>query len=210
EYDVEDAPDTTELPYCGFIDEPEWPKRNGRTRYYSECYRMPWFNDRATKYYKNNINLNLLCSTKNVTGYWHEVMEKPGTWYKTNSDCFVHETTLWPIDDDIEDCGPLDTELPPRWPPETEEPPPESSAVSTTTPVSAVPTAASTWSISSRHNLHRRFLYNTTIGEEAHGIKRVYEFDQPVYPQCGTMDNNVIMLLTTDFCSPATQRTMSF
>lgn len=88
EYDVEDAPgkfmttnrlqicrgnsdlnlDTTELPYCGFIDEPEWPKRNGRTRYYSECYRMPWFNDRATKYYKNNINLNLLCSTKNVTG----------------------------------------------------------------------------------------------------------------------------------------------
>ena len=116
-------------------------------------------------------------------------------------------------DDDIEDCGPLDTELPPRWPPETEEPPPESSSVSTTTPVSAVPTAASTWSISSRHNLHRRFLYNTTIGEEyvnctfssnstdrAHGIKRVYEFDQPVYPQCGTMDNNVIMLLTTDFC----------
>lgn len=67
----------------------------------------------------------------------------------------------------------------------------------------------------SRHNkLDRRLLWETSIGEEyvncttsssysdrAHGIKRVYEFNQTVTPQCGTVvENDNIMLFTTDFC----------
>jgi hypothetical protein len=66
-----------------------------------------------------------------------------------------------------------------------------------------------------RHKLDRRLLWNTYIGEEyvncttgnsftdrAHGIKRVYEYNQTVTPQCGTVvgDKEDIMLFTTDFC----------
>jgi hypothetical protein len=78
---------------------------------------------------------------------------------------------------------------------------------------SAASPSASVDARSLHPSLKRRYLYNTTIGEEyvnctatsnatdrAHGIKRVYEFDQAVYPQCGTIDGDVIMLFTTDFC----------
>ncbi|KAK7189867.1 hypothetical protein PSPO01_04257 [Paraphaeosphaeria sporulosa] len=237
-YDVEEFADPSELPYCGRVQQPEWPKRNGRTRYYSECYRMPYLQDRARKYYKNNVDLNLLCVARNVTGYAHEVMGKTyvgsyflgrkltlhSTWYKTNSDCFVHETGIWPIEDDLEDCGPLDTELPERILPETETTIPTSAPTLFPTPTTVLPNTAQSTSASVAstdiHPLSRRFLYNTTIGEEyvnctetsnskdrVHGVRHVYEFDQPVFPQCGTVDqfgphpdNYTIMLFTTDFC----------
>jgi len=56
-------------------------------------------------------------------------------------------------------------------------------------------------------------LWETQIGEEyvnctntslffdrTSGVQKVYEFNQTVTPQCGTVDNNKIMLFTTDFC----------
>ncbi|KAJ4294196.1 hypothetical protein N0V90_007886 [Kalmusia sp. IMI 367209] len=124
--------------------------------------------------------------------------------------------------DDLDDCGPLDSEKSKREPPETDLPTPTSAVEP---PIHSTPVTASTAELATpvppplnqifkpTPSLHRRFLYNTTIGEEyvnctvnststdrAHGIKRVYEFDQAVYPQCGTVDHDVIMLFTTDFC----------
>lgn len=62
--------DTDELSYCGRVDEPEWPKNNGRTRYFTECWPGLYIDPDATvtKYYKYEINLNLLCAARNVTG----------------------------------------------------------------------------------------------------------------------------------------------
>lgn len=126
---------------------------------------------------------------------------------------------LTSAEDDLEDCGPLDTELPERLPPDTDMPTPTSSPLLPQPTTTAISEATSLARPKSNHprsfekSLTRRFLYNTTIGEEyvnctfasnstdrAHGIKRVYEFDQRIFPQCGTVDNGVIMLFTTDFC----------
>lgn len=219
---------------------------------------MPYLSGRAKKYYKYNIDLNLLCVARNVTGYAHEVMGKTYVGIqilRSQNDILQHMvqdeqrllrarnkplargySNSWPIvffaqltkrtEDDLEDCGPLDTELPERIPPETETPIPTSAFAPLPTPTTVLnPTGTSTSIESLNHrslhpSLSRRFLYNTTIGEEyvnctetsnstdrAHGIRHVYEFDQPVLPQCGTVDhfgphtdNYTIMLFTTDFC----------
>jgi hypothetical protein len=68
----------------------------------------------------------------------------------------------------------------------------------------------------SRPKFSRRFLYNTTIGEDyvkctvaasihPSRIKKVYEYGQEIIPQCGTygdsdIANREIFLFTTDFC----------
>jgi hypothetical protein len=72
--DCNDA-DATDLPYCGKID-PKWSSAKARTRYYSECYFMPYISGTPIKNYKFEIDLDLTCVAKNVTAYASTVMGK--------------------------------------------------------------------------------------------------------------------------------------
>ncbi|KAF2684888.1 hypothetical protein K458DRAFT_267526, partial [Lentithecium fluviatile CBS 122367] len=185
QYDIEEYADTEDLPYCGYI-EPEWTHASARTKYYSECYYEPYIEGVPIKNYKYNINLDLTCAPR--IGTDNSVL-RDRKWYKTNSNCYVHETTLDRVRDesDLDDCGPLYLNAHP-----TDHLP---EPTSTTEPAFPPPTST----------LNRRFLYTTTIGEEyvncttssvasdrAHGIRRVYEFNQTVTPQCGTMSEGSI------------------
>lgn len=119
----------------------------------------------------------------------------------------------------MEDCGPLDPRWEGRWPPDEEPDQPASSKEAPdlwiTAGDSATESALEGLSSENHNALHRRWLYNTDIGEEyvnctnssisadrATGVKRVYEYNETIYPQCGTYapDTREIMLFTTDFC----------
>jgi hypothetical protein len=129
----------------------------------------------------------------------------------------------------LDDCGPIYTNLQlsdhePEATPVPDDPPfasasttEPSSPSATTTPLDAptpLPSDAAVTRKSPRSpKLNRRFLYTTQIGEEYVNctgisayddrftdVKRVYEFNQTVTPQCGTTSGDNIMLFTTDFC----------
>lgn len=134
-----------------------------------------------------------------------------------------------PDESELDDCGPIYAYLAPSdhqpesttsadmlpsaTAPATTPPP---SLPATTTMVAPPPTSSNGTSVQvtpRSPKLNRRLLWKSTIGEEyvnctsssnatdrVHGIKRVYEFNQTVTPQCGTVDQDQIMLFTTDFC----------
>ncbi|ORY13286.1 hypothetical protein BCR34DRAFT_649419 [Clohesyomyces aquaticus] len=210
---------TNDLPYCGHVS-PRWTKAEGRTRYMTQCNLGPWVDRNVIKNYKYGVDLHLTCVSPRVG---EEILGKK-KWYKTSSNCYVSETTLWPVEDehDLDDCGPIPRRLslvdrvPETTTVETSTPTPfpKPSVVSTPTasptPKSMTRTAAH---VESRHKFQRRFLYNDTIGEEyvnctANGfppsnpgrVVRLYEFRHEVILQCGSMYNDTIFLFTTDFC----------
>jgi hypothetical protein len=145
-----------------------------------------------------------------------------------------HIDALCIDESDLDDCGPIEPYLQASdhlpEPTTSTAPNPSPTTVPTTQPpdqiTTAVPVPFPTPShatilrrapanLAPRHELDRRLLWNTYIGEEyvncttgnsftdrAHGIKRVYEYNQTVTPQCGTVvgENEDIMLFTTDFC----------
>jgi hypothetical protein len=161
----------------------------------------------------------------------------------------LNESNVYAGENKLDDCGPLELELlpgshePDPTPEPTASPVPDPTLAPSPTPAPAPPsnTTLRTTKPTVNHQAHaknvarapelqRRFLYNTTIGEEyvnctsnsafedrSHGIIKVYEFNQTVIPQCGTevqygteVDNWHIMLFTTDFCCESTDYSWVF
>lgn len=157
----------------------------------TDCYFTPAVNEKrlAPKHYKYGIDLPLLCTAHNRSALMGRT-----TWFKTPSNCYVHETTLWDVEDadELDDCGPL----PPGLTPDDHVP-------ETTTTTSSV-VAKQTGGVREKGSrtgtgtgIGKRWLYNTTIGEEyvnctekasvmPSQTRRVYEFGQAVVPQCAT------------------------
>ncbi|KAF2241750.1 hypothetical protein BU26DRAFT_571501 [Trematosphaeria pertusa] len=212
QYDLLEYPGdyTTALPSCGDI-LPSYTRTTARTRYMTDCYFTPAVNEKrlAPKHYKYGIDLPLLCTAHNRSALMGRT-----TWFKTPSNCYVHETTLWDVEDadELDDCGPL----PPGLTPDDHVP-------ETTTTTSSV-VAKQTGGVREKGSrtgtgtgIGKRWLYNTTIGEEyvnctekasvmPSQTRRVYEFGQAVVPQCATWGDSergngtgIIFLFTTDF-----------
>ncbi|KAF2477954.1 uncharacterized protein BDR25DRAFT_308794 [Lindgomyces ingoldianus] len=212
--------------YAG--DSPHWTTVQGRTRYMTECNLGPWIDRTELKYYKYGIDLRLTCVAPtrgeeimrkkyepNVTLRTTAAYNSFRKWYKTNSNCYVHETTLWPVEDeqDLEDCGPIPRRLDPDN--RTPEPTPSATKMPSAFPKpSATPTPTAVVKPPSTAKAI------TVVGEEyvnctANGwpkdnpgrVVRQYEFGQEVILQCGSYGDTedlslseTIFLFTTDFC----------
>ncbi|KAF2661697.1 hypothetical protein K491DRAFT_710538 [Lophiostoma macrostomum CBS 122681] len=222
QYDLKeyDGDYTVDLLYCGAISS-DWTSLHAKTKYMSECFNTPYVLRKRVKAYKNEVDLTLTCVTRNTTvtddDDRFEIMGS-AKWYKTSSNCYVHEATLYHVEyeDELEDCGPT-----PGVDYYAHQPDPVTSS-------SLAPTATATpglnatifGTLDKRSDLTRRWIYNTTIGEEyanctekatinnstENAVEQVFEFGQSIDVQCGTVeygegrDNYTIFLLTTDFC----------
>jgi hypothetical protein len=184
--------DTRDLPHCGYIDE-EWTSVPARTKYMSDCMYTPSYTEFFVKRFAPEIDLTLTCVAQGDR--YTELLEST-KWYKTRANCYVHEKTLHRVrdEDDLDDCGPVPTNMDPRdHLPEPEPEPP----VESTTPAWG---SLQETHLPAPHRLAPRRMYNTTAGEEyvnctekyAVGpnadlgrVKRIYEFGQRIVLQCG-------------------------
>lgn len=150
---------------------------------------------RAVKHYPYGMDLELLCTARNES----EILGRK-TWFKTPSNCYVHETTLRGVDDadELDECGPVPYGLNP-----------DDHKNETASKVLAQ-VGKPAWvrgqkreersRSEKRVEFGKRWLYNTSIGEEyvncmehasvhkekAGRVERVYQFGWDVVPQCAT------------------------
>ncbi|KAF2837751.1 hypothetical protein M501DRAFT_138052 [Patellaria atrata CBS 101060] len=210
---------TEDLPYCGRVRE-QYTRASARTKYKSECQIRPDLSlerPNSFKMYKENVDLTLTCRASDGEEVLGDLV-----WYKTTANCYVSRTGLQSTRnlDNLEDCGPIPfleykMRLPDPEPTTTETSFPTATPEMKRHAMEAVKLSREAIK-AHRDWLDRRWLYNTTAGEDYVAcrkdmannsrIVKFYEWAEQIVPQCGTYISNGehtlenILLLTTDFC----------